>query len=612
MSPEQLFGDHVDGRTDLWSLGVVLHEMLTGQHPARSDEVAGTLTRQAEAAQSRPLGPELSGSLTRLVDRLLRKNPDERYQSADEVVVDLTALRASVATPTPAVASPGPPEHPGRATRDRALLGGLTLLALVAGAFGVLRWRQSSVDRAVARAGSVARPDVASLAVLPLKNYSAPDQEYFADGMTEELTSTLTKIEGLRVIAHQSVAQFKRSDRPVPEIARLLDVKYVVDGSIRQEDGRVRITASLIDATRNTPVWSDAFDRDRHDVMGLQREVALAIARAVQVTVTPQDRTRLAPSRAVDPEAFELYIKGTQARYDANFTGDFTEATRYLSGAIAKDSGYAPAYAGLAFINAFAGDRARARALAERAVALDPKLAEAHMVQGLIRQFFDWDWVGSERAYREAIALNPGFAEAHHELSMLLMRRKQFDEALREAQAAVYLAPTSVRFLNGVGEVNAYGGRVEAALATADRILASDSTFSGAYYIQGIALKHAGRLDDAEKAWRNCIRVASKGCDLARAELGYVYAATGRRAQAIQVLDTLRAAFRDTKDVQRAFDIAEVYAGLGERAEALTWLERAVDAHALMLYLGIEPAFRSLHNEPRFQALLKTTGLPPS
>jgi serine/threonine-protein kinase len=614
MSPEQLFGERVDGRTDLWSLGVVLVEMVTGQHPSGREDMLATLARHAESGQHRPLNPAVLGSFRSIVTRLLQKDPDKRYQTANEVLTDLTALRDRVTPRTQRGALPSPVRSL-RAKRSRALLGSAALLAVIGILFGVARWRESSGAKGSAgAAGSAGTVTVASLAVLPLKNYSSPDQAYFADGMTEELTTTLSKIEALRVIAHQSVAQFKRSDRPVPEIARLLDVKYVVDGSVRQIDDRVRITASLIDAKRNAPVWSDAFDGDRRDVMALQRDVALAIAQAIRVKLSPRDRTRLAAGQVVDPEAFELYIKGTQARYDANFSGDFAEATRYLSAAVAKDSAYAPAYAGLAFINAFVGNQVRGRALAQKALALDPKLAEAHMVDGLIRQFYDWDWAGTERAYREAIALNPGYAEAHHELSMLLMRQKRFDEALREAQLALYLAPTSVRFLNGVGEVNAYGGRLDDALAIADRILTADSSFSGGFYIKGIAFEQMGRLADAEQAWRRCLRVAPKGCDYARAQLGYIYAATGRRSQALQVLDTLKGQFRNAKGRTAtssvAFDIATVYIGLGDRAEALNWVERAVEGHALLLYLGIDPMFRSLANEPRFQAVLKKVGLP--
>jgi TolB-like protein/Tfp pilus assembly protein PilF len=611
MSPEQLYSGAVDARTDLWSLGVVLFEMLTGQHPSRGDDVAGTITRQVEVPKPEPVRGEVSASLSRVMRRLLRSNPDERYQSADEVLSDLTALRARIA---PSLEPAAPPERGERwpgGRRARIALG-IMAVAFVASGIGVVWWgRTAHRAEPAVNAGAAAGARALSLAVLPLKNYSGPDQEYFADGMTEELTSTLTKIEALRVIAHQSVAQFKRSVQPVPEIARALDVKYLVDGSVLQDSSRVRITASLIDAARNTPIWSKSFDGERRDVMTLQREVALAIAQAIEVALTPQDQARLSQAAAVNPEAFDLYIKGTQARYDANASGDFTTATQYLSRAIAIDSTYAPAYAGLAFIHAFNNDQANARALAEKAIALDPKLAEAQMVRGMVRQFFDWDW--PERAYREAIALNPGFAEAHHELSMMLMRLKRFDEALREARVAVYLAPTSTRFLNGVGEIGAFSGRLNDALAIADRILAADSTTyaSGGLYIRGMVFEQMGRLEDAEKAWRACVRIAPKGCNYANARIGYIYAVTGRRAQAMQVLTSLKETAANAKRPADAGfgDIAIVYLGLGDREGALNWLQRSFDAHELVLYLGIDPIYRPLHDEPRFQALLKRAGL---
>ncbi|MBW8863292.1 MAG: tetratricopeptide repeat protein [Acidobacteria bacterium] len=252
--------------------------------------------------------------------------------------------------------------------------------------------------------------------------------------------------------------------------------------------------------------------------------------------------------------------------------------------------------------------------MVDKALALDPKLAEGHMVRGMVRQLFDWDWRGAESDYREAIALNRGYAEAHHELSMLLMRQKRFAEALREGQTALSIEPMSVRFLHGVGEVEAYSGRHAEALAIADQIIGIDSLISGSYYIRGIVFEQAGRLADAEQAARTCVRVAPIGCDWARARLGYIYAATGRRARALQVLDTLNTELRNAKDKSsiesKSFDIAIVQFGLGNRAEAMTWLERAVSEHVMMVYLGLDPAFRSLHDEPRFRALLRKVGLP--
>ena len=603
MSPEQMLGERVDGRTDLWSLGVMLVEMLTGKHPAGADHSPGTLARRIEARHLAAIPPQVTPALTQLVERLTRRDPEERYQNATDVVADLNELRELMAG-----TRVGRPATGRMRTRVALAIGGAVLV--VAAAAGVLRWTKN------ARSATPAGTQAFSLAVLPLRNYGSRDQDYFADGMTDELTSTLTKIEGLRVIAHQSVLQFKQSTRPAPEIAQMLDVKYLVDGSVRQDSTRVRITASLIDAARSTPVWSKDFERDRRDAMTLQREVALAIADAINVTLTAQDRSRLAPSHVPDPEAFDLYIRGTQARYEAaSLKGDNRDAIRYLSAAVAMDSGYAAAYAGLALAYIGTNDTIRARAFAARALALDPKLAEAHMAHGMIRQFLDWDLAGADSAFHEALRLNPGFAEAHHELSMLLERLKKFDESLREGRQAIAHAPTSLRFVQGMGDVQMFRGQYDESLEIANRLLAMDSANGSAHMLRGFAYEGLERWDDAARAWAVYIRAVPAGGDFARARIGYIYGLTGRRTQAVQILDTLKARLpeRDRSGAQAdlAVDLATVYMGLGDRAQALTWLERATALRAgFMLYLAINPTFKSLHTEPRFQALLRKIGLP--
>jgi DNA-binding SARP family transcriptional activator/cytochrome c-type biogenesis protein CcmH/NrfG len=325
----------------------------------------------------------------------------------------------------------------------------------------------------------------------------------------------------------------------------------------------------------------------------------------------PQNRARLTEGRAVDPKAFELYTKGAQARYRTTGPQDLAKAANYFKGAIVQDSTYAPAYAGLAFLYATTGDEARARQFADKALALDPTLPEAHMVLGMVRHFSDWDWVGSEAAFREAIRLNPGYAEAHHELSMLLMRRQRFDEALLEAQRALYLAPMSARFEIGAGEVYLYSGRYNEALEATDDALAVDSINAGSYMMRAYAYAEQQRYDKAAEAARKCIAL---GWDVhGRAILGYVYAKSGRRAEAVKLVDTLTAKWRERNGERAvsnvAIGIAAIYAGLGDRGRALDWLERAVGTGMYVAYLGIDPTFRSLHAEPRFRTLLKTVGL---
>ncbi len=611
MAPEQLLGEQADARTDLYSLGVALYEMLTGQHPSRGDDISGTLTREIEARHPGPLQPAVTTSVRQLVERLLRRDPEQRYQSADELLADLTTLRTRIAAASTPSAAVGTRRRARFGRRTRLAVG--SVAAFLASVLGVVWWRRIASDRDGTRTSATPHAAI-SLAVLPLKNYSGPDQEYFVDGMTDELTTTLTKIEAMRVIAHQSVLQFKQSTQPVPEIARILSVKYLVDGSVRQDSTRVIVAASLVDAARNTPLWSDTFERGRSDVMALQREVALAITQAIQVRLTPQDQTRLTPTREPDPEALDNYLRGTQARYDANTTGEFDKAIPFLKAAVVKDSNYAAAYAGLASLYVSIGDETSARTFSDKALALDPKLAEAHMVRGMVLQSFDWDMTGAERAFREALRHNPGFAEGHHELSMLLNRLKKFDEAVREGRKAVDLNPISLRFMNGIAEVQIFNGSEREALETAARLLATDSTFANAYMVRGFAYQILGEWDSAIEAWTGCNRVLP-GCDGRRARIGYAYGRSGRTEDARRVLRALLARVngRDPSHAQGdlAVDLATVYLGLGDQAQALTWLERATDAHAgYMVYLAADPTFKPLHDEPRFQALLKRIHLP--
>jgi len=603
MSPEQASGQTADQRTDLWSLGVLLYEMLAGERPFQGENVLATLDaiRHGEPKSLASLSPGIPEALVGVLRRLLQKDPEARTRDAAELLTDLQGLREPAALDLRSAERSPRTSGTGR----RRVIG--AAIVLVVGTLGVVLWEQASgPQNASTPKGSGAPAEPAWLAVLPLENYSRdPEQEDFADGMTEELITTLAKIEGLRVIAHRSVRQFKSSDTSVPEIAVSLGVRYVVDGSVLQEGDRVRITANLIDAETGTPIWGERFERERRDVMGLQREVALAIARQIEITLTPQDLTRLEAAAPVDPEAFDLYVKGTQARYE-NTAGTLEEAADYFERAIARDSGYAPAYAGLAWVLAFsAPDSSRARWLARKAVELDPNLADAHVALGLIRELDDWDWAGSEEALRRAIRVSPGHAEAHHELSMLLMRQSRFDEALREAREALYLAPMSARFEFAIGWVQLVSGRVEEALQAAAKARALDADFPWAYWLAGRAHEQLGQYEEAVEAFERGSRPGA----VSPGVLGHLYAVSGRKEEALNVLEGLKVRRKD--DGEWAIDIATIYAGLGDVEQALDWLARAVEEGGWLVDLGIDPRLRSLHGEPRFRALLDKMGLDP-
>jgi serine/threonine-protein kinase len=602
MAPEQAAGDAVDHRADLYAWGVIAYELLAGEHPFAGRATAQRLIAAHLGETPRPLSarrPNVPPALAALVMRCLEKDPSKRPQRAETLVASLNEgdMRG------------GP--RPGRAI-------GVAVLAvtIAIGATLLVRSRTSESSRipTSVRTDSSVGPDslryASSLAVLPLANYSRdPAQEYFVDGMTDELTATLSKLQALRVIAHRSMLQFKGSSQPAPEIARLLGVKYLVDGSVLQDGNRVRIRATLLDAATNAPVWSESFDRERRDVVALQREVALAIASKIEITLTPQDRARLADTLPVDPIAFDLYIKGTQARYKAIGERGYREAAQYFERAIARDSNYAPAYGGLASLQVLMGDGASARRSAERARALNPTLAEAPMVLGMIRQLIDHDWPGAEEAFREAIRLNPGHAEAHHELSMHLMRLGRFDDARREGLRTLNLAPLTPRFEQGLGEIYFFAGQYGEAIAQAKKALALDSSYAGSYFTLESAYAQQGRFEEAERALRKC---DGRDCAAhARGELGYVYALAGRRTEARRILEELESQWKPrTGGAGDVVAIATIHAALGERSRALDWLERGTGTGAFMAYVGIDPAFRSLRDEPRFQTVLRKVGLP--
>src|SRR3989454_447708 len=418
--------------------------MATGQRAFR-EELA---TRLADAILHQPpvspraLNARVSLELERIILKCLDKEPENRYQSAKELSVDLRRL-VSPSAGLPVAAPHRFAQHYGRYA---IMAVGLAVVLIVGMLVGLNMG--GARDRLL---GRTAPPRIASLAVLPLANLSGdPTQEDFSDGMTEALITNLARISALRVISRTSVMQYKGTKKPMPQIAKELNVDGVVEGSVQRSGDKVRITAQLIEGPTDRHLCVESYERDLRDILALQSDVAKAIAREIRVTLTPQERAHLATTHPVDREAYELYLRGRYLVY-LRGTENFRKAKEYFQQAIDKDPSYAPAYAGLGFAYASEGFYVhppnevmpKAKVSVSKALELDESLAEAHTYLGHIRDFYDLDWAGAEREHKRAIELNPNDAIAHQFFAAYLIKMGRFNEAMAEQQRAHELDPLS-------------------------------------------------------------------------------------------------------------------------------------------------------------------------
>ena len=600
MSPEQMKGAPLDVRSDLFSFGVMLAEMTSGQHPFRKPSAMETFS--AVLAEPPALGGDIPPQLTVVLRRLLAKDVESRYKSIVEVRADLMALAAS------SQQFVGQGTRGTRARWRRPALAALSILAVglapvVLGRLGILRSAPSVIAPGVIR----------SIAVLPLDNYSGdPSQEYFAEGMTDELTADLATISQLRVISRGSAMQFKGKDRPAtPEIARKLDVDAVVEGSVSRSGETVRITAQLIDARADKHLWAKSFERSSSDVLALQAELASAIAREVNVRLTPSEQSRLTAAPSVNPEAHDAYLKG---RYFFNRPSDenLQKAIAQFEESVRLSPSFAPAFAGLSDANLWAGynegfltateARPKAKSAAEKAVALDDNSAEAHTSLAVFRLFYEYDWVGCEGEFRRAFTLNPNYAFAHDQFAMALAFKGRFDEANAEATRAIALDPLSPQVLVDATVPLMFQRNSAAAKRLARTAAELDPTYFFPVMIDGWADLEVGKFREAIPALKKAKAMESP--PFVTAYLAFAYGAAGDRAGAMAEFAELKRTARDGKVLP--FNLALVYLGLGDRTLALDNLERALAADSqMMAWIGRDHIFDPIRSEPRFVALLK-------
>ncbi len=592
MSPEQARGHEVDTRTDIWSLGCVLYEMFTRQQPFRGETTADALANiiHREPISILMLRQDANTELERIITRTLRKNKSERYQDATNLLLDLKQLHKRIEFEAEL-------ERTSSSNRDGE--------------------QQTQIIRPQTTTPQEARN---SIAILPFSNLSAdPDNEYFCDGLAEELLNALAKIDHLKVAARTSAFSFKGKNTNVSEIGKKLSVETVLEGSVRRSGNRLRITVQLVNASNGYQLWTERYDREMRDIFDLQDEITLTIVDVLKLKLFSDERAALLKRYTDNPEAYQLYLQG---RYCYNkYTPEyFQKGIEYYEKAIELEPNYAPAYAGLGFCYGtlfYFGSVAphqiipKWRALIDRALEIDDQLVDAYLSRASIDFYYDWDFAKTESDYQRAIELNPNSPDAHWRYGHFLANCERFDEAISQGERAVALDPLSLVVQFFMARIYLLAGRFDQGFEQLRKMQAIEPNFAGGLTQLGGLYLATGKHDEAIEAYKKALALGHFVVP-ALSYLGAAYGLAGKRDEAYKILDQLFELKQN--EYVSPFSIARVYCGVGETDKAFDWFEKAFeDRSGEMVALKSEALANLMGNtiirDDRFQDLVSRVGM---